>query len=276
VEAEVFQGHQFGIESLALAPDGCFAATGDSSGVVFLWDLCASEPTGRQIWPDNAATTAEDSQANETVVNSLEFSQDGKYLAAGFGRDSNGYMVLWKENRTGFGDILLQTEPTGAILDVGFSPDNKWLASGSADNRVRLYPLDNVDKPYILQRTDVDILNISYSPDSRWLVIGGFENVIRLWDLSARNPSGQSLELLSDTSVYVIAMDPQGQFLASGTRDPNKRGENSPDNPVRLWSIDTESLYQAACQSTGRNFTSAEWDFYFPDEPYHKTCDQWP
>lgn len=276
VNEEVFNGHQFGIESLALEPDGCIAATGDRNGVVFLWDLCASEPTGRQIWPDDAVTTAEESQVNETVVYSLEISQDGKYLAAGFGGDSNGYMVLWRENQTGFGDVLLQTDLTGAILDVGFSPDSKWLASGSADNRVRLYPIDDLDKPYILQRTEVDILNISYTPDSRWLVIGGFENVIRLFDLSARNPTGQSIELFSDNPVYVIAVDPQGQFLASGTRDPDRRGENSPDNPVRVWSINIESLYQAACQSTGRNFTGAEWDFYFPDEAYHKTCDQWP
>ena len=45
---------------------------------------------------------------------------------------------------------------------------------------------------------------------------------------------------------------------------------------VILWNVDAVSLVQSGCQIVGRNLTRAEWAEYFPNGPYHRTCDQWP
>jgi hypothetical protein len=37
-----------------------------------------------------------------------------------------------------------------------------------------------------------------------------------------------------------------------------------------------QDLIHAACEIAGRNFTQAEWQEYFPGEPYRTTCPQWP
>ncbi len=48
------------------------------------------------------------------------------------------------------------------------------------------------------------------------------------------------------------------------------------DGVVRLWLPDTQDLIDLACQTSGRNMTLAEWQQVLPDQPYRKTCPQWP
>ena len=38
----------------------------------------------------------------------------------------------------------------------------------------------------------------------------------------------------------------------------------------------SESWLERVCERAGRNFTQEEWEFYFPDELYRKTCEMWP
>jgi len=33
---------------------------------------------------------------------------------------------------------------------------------------------------------------------------------------------------------------------------------------------------EQTCQRVGRNFTREEWERYFPNEEYRKTCERWP
>ncbi len=39
-----------------------------------------------------------------------------------------------------------------------------------------------------------------------------------------------------------------------------------------MWSLEKEVLLNLNCRSVGRNFTLKEWQRYFSDEPYSKTC----
>ena len=48
------------------------------------------------------------------------------------------------------------------------------------------------------------------------------------------------------------------------------------DKTIILWDVDLDSWRERACQIAGRNLTRAEWGQYLGDEPYRKTCEQWP
>ena len=46
---------------------------------------------------------------------------------------------------------------------------------------------------------------------------------------------------------------------------------------IEVWKFDTDSWRTIACRAAGRNLNQAEWKRYGPqDQPYHKTCAQWP
>jgi len=71
---------------------------------------------------------------------------------------------------------------------------------------------------------------------------------------------------LSGHSVMSLAFSADGKTLASG----------SDSGTIILWDINPESLAANACERAGRNFTRAEWERYFSNRKYRKTCEQWP
>ena len=88
-----------------------------------------------------------------------------------------------------------------------------------------------------------------------------------MWDVENHQQIAQPLSGHIKT-VTGLAFSPDGKTLISG----------SEDNSIILWDIDTDptSLLEKSCQRAGRNFTRAEWEQYFPNDDYQKTCDQWP
>jgi len=49
----------------------------------------------------------------------------------------------------------------------------------------------------------------------------------------------------------------------------------TPDRGVRIY-IDPEAWQAQACELVGRNLIQDEWQQYFPEEKYRRTCSQWP
>lgn len=73
----------------------------------------------------------------EGYVYSLEFSPDGRALAAGVTDDT---VWLWNTSDVARPSLIAQlTGPAGHVYAVAFSPDGQTLAAGSADGTVRLW-----------------------------------------------------------------------------------------------------------------------------------------
>jgi len=149
---------------------------------------------------------------------------------------------------------------------VVFNRDGKTLASGSSDGTIILWDVET-GQPIgqLLSVLSGSITTLAFSPDGKTLVSSGWAGTIILWDVKTRQAIGQPLSVLSGR-VNILAFSPDGKTLVSG----------GDDRKLILLDMDPLSWIQATCQRVGRNFTRAEWERYFPNEEYRKTCEQWP
>ena len=106
----------------------------------------------------------------------------------------------------------------GAVWSVSFSPDNRWLVSGSADGALRLWDLHDEDpssNPIVLSGHERAIWDIAISEDNRWLVSGSEEGAVRLWDLQHLSNAPQKLSGHKG-QLSAIEISPDNRWLITG------------------------------------------------------------
>ena len=141
---------------------------------------------------------------------------------------------------------------SASVWSVAYSPDGKQLASGSSDNTVRLWNLDNPNaEPIVLRGHSAYVRSVAYSPDGKQLASGSFDNTVRLWNLD--NPNAEPIVLRGHSAyVWSVAYSPDGKQLASG----------SDDNTVRLWNLDNPNAEPIVL----RGHSASVWSVaYSPD-----------
>jgi WD40 repeat protein len=162
----------------------------------------------------------------------------------------------WKARQDIYGDPL----PTGvtgrlgsarfrhgaSITAIAYSPDGKWLATGGADNKIRLFDAESGKevgtlaghqgstfvlpaKPGLADFGSPTgsggwVTALAFSPDSKSLASGGWDDMVRIWDPS----TGQQIRRLDahQSNVSAIAFSSDGKRLAT-------RG--GLDGVVRVW-----------------------------------------
>jgi energy-coupling factor transporter ATP-binding protein EcfA2 len=141
---------------IALSPGGMVLAASSRSGMIVL-----IRPTQPGKW-DTIPGPA------QNPVISLDFSGDGKYLAAG---DQRGNVRLFET------DNWTQTHSlrgsSARIETVKFSPNSKFLASSSYDGKVLMWELKNLNlSPIVMEDNRGFVFTVVFSPDEQYLVSG--------------------------------------------------------------------------------------------------------
>jgi WD40 repeat protein len=155
------------------------------------------------------------------------------------------------------------------VHTIVFSPDSRWLATignidyqgGGDDKIVRLWKLTATghESPRFLRGHEERIADIAFSGDSRWLVTTSEDQTTRIWDLSTENPA--IAQIVLGESGWPLEASADGRWVTS---------------PGRVWHLRAHDLISRAGETVGRNFTPAEWELFFPGEPYRKTFGDLP
>ena len=122
-------------------------------------------------------------------------------------------------------ELVLQTGHTLKVNCVVFGPDGRWLASGGADNSIKIWDVNSGRELRALTGHTGWVKALAASHDGRWLASGSNDRTVRVWDVL----TGQEIRNFAGHSgpVESIAFSADGRLLASG----------SADNSIKLWDL---------------------------------------
>ena len=119
----------------------------------------------------------------------------------------------------------------GEVYSLDFSPDGRFIVSGSQDETARIWSMD-LGTSKVLAINDRDSANnyasvssVAISPNGKLVASGCLDTIVRIWDVETTQLMAR-LRGHRD-SVYSIAFTPDGQGLVSG----------SLDNTLKYWDL---------------------------------------
>lgn len=198
-----------GISSIAFNSKDSICVVGDMGGVISFYDT--------KSWKLLS------SFKESAKIDSLSFSKSNA-LVAGL----NNHAVVVYEGSTAKKMMILQ-KSYGSTSDgktsVSFSPDGKYIATGTNDNQpVKLWDAKTQKVLFSFNHPQTSCL--VFSSDSKKLATGSWDSAVVLWDVV----SGKALKRFHGhtAQIYSVSFHPQGKILASGGRD----------GTVKIWNAD--------------------------------------
>ena len=218
------KGHSDAVYAVAFSSDGQKIASGSGDGTIKVWSL----PTG------NLLQTLKSTSENR--VFSIAFSLDGQTLASA---NKDKTIKVWnlgtgqmKNTLKGHSDF---------VLSVAISQDGKTLVSSGSDKTIKVWNLSaGTLLSSISDPTGDAIPAVSISPDGKILASSSIYDKINLWNLRELQNGCNGAQAcrpkysISAHKNYVnsVAFSPDGQTLASGSRDKT----------IKLWNPQSGEL----------------------------------
>ena len=112
---------------------------------------------------------------------------------------------------------------TYKINSLSFSPDGKYIISGSWDETLKLWDASSGDEVRTFKGYEYRVNAVAYSPDGEFVASGTSDNTFKLWRIA----TGEIIRVYNahKDNVLALAFSPDGAYIVSG----------SADNTLRLW-----------------------------------------
>jgi len=138
------------------------------------------------------------------------------------------------------------------VNSVSFSPDRRYIASGSDDGTVKIWDAALGEVKQTREGHGSQVTSVSFSPDGRYIASGSGDCSVKIWDAA----SGEVKQTLEghDHLVRSVAFSPDGRYIASG----------SDDQTVKIWDAASGEVKQTL-EGHGGTVRSV---FFSPDGRY--------
>jgi WD40 repeat protein/serine/threonine protein kinase len=156
-----------------------------------------------------------------------------------------------------------------AVFSAAFSPDGRWIASGSQDGKVTIWDATTGRELPPFQAHKNHVRCVAFSPDGRRLATASWDGTAKVWAFDPRRAQVNNCPLPvspgNQAPVSSVAFSPDGQLLASAGDDKTVRvwdlatGDeifSIPDHTAAVWCVayspDGQSLASASGDTTVR------------------------
>ena len=220
----------------AILPDRRHLLTGDSQGMLQLWDI----GTGQEV--------KQIQMAGPWMIDSLILTPDGRQALVACVAGVRLYDLETGE------EVRQFQENHEEDHQAALSPDGRWLLAGSFDGGVRLWDFQSGDLLRVLGRHNEFVFSVAFSPDGRLAASGGgginnggnfvagSDHDIRLWDMttvpaqvaSAQKSARKGWLAAAGLLVLVVGLSGFGVwYYVHQSRRPRKTAEHPPAKDQR-------------------------------------------
>jgi WD40 repeat protein/serine/threonine protein kinase len=210
-----FVGHSRGVFAVAFSPDGQQIVTAGRD-LLKVWAVSSSQESlaFRGKKPGSLAVAI--SPDNRLTVAGGTYQADGSPIK--YGPES---VEVW-EMASGK-SLRILTGHTSAISSAAFSPDGRWIVTGSKDQTAIIWETATGKESFRLEGHRGPINSVAFSPDGKWILTGSQDHTARIWAVDTHRVL---IELIGHSdSVTSAAFSGDGTRIATG----------SLDNTVRIW-----------------------------------------
>ena len=148
---------------------------------------------------------------HQGMVFSVAFFQSGKALVTG---SEDKTAIIW-DLETERPKFTLKLD--NGVETVAVSPDDKFVAAGSWDGKIRLWDAATGNEVGSFPHDRSGVYALAFSPDGQTLAAGGTDSLVHLYDMETRQPYGAQGRHAGP--VWALAFSPDGTELASGSED---------------------------------------------------------
>jgi WD40 repeat protein/serine/threonine protein kinase len=258
-EVRRFRGHEACVHSVAISPDGKLAASG-SGGIWTPHDWIEAPDYSVRLWDMASGREIRRFEGHGSAVTGLAFSPDGNLLASAGSHDRTAR--IWEVatgkqlkclrhnsfvNRVAFvldGGLVVSGAHEGLLAWdvksgeqvskfeggaglVTASSDGRRIASGGADNTVRVWDVETHKELRQFTGHTYSLDSVAFSPDGRRLLTADQSKVFRLWDVDRGTELRQFVGHTDAVRSVIFTKD--GRRALSGSFDES----------IRLWDVET-------------------------------------
>ncbi|HBE19048.1 MAG TPA: hypothetical protein DEG17_04075 [Cyanobacteria bacterium UBA11149] len=277
---DTLSGHNAMVYGVAFHPDGRMVASGSLDSTIKLWKVEDNSP----LFQSPKYTNIDTLKGHNGTIWDVDFSPDGNTLVSGSGDNT---IKLWNINPdcTPVGKLMEMSEASGLeaknfhpnqefslecappktlkghhgeVFSVAFSPDGKLIASGSADNTIKIWNRDGSLR-FTFNGHKGAVRKVVFSPDGKTIASASADNTVKLWTIN-----GVEITTLQGHShrIFGVAFSPDGKTLVS----------LSEDNTAIIWNLDRVfnlDLLEYACDWV-RDYLRTNLDL---KDRYRSLCD---
>lgn len=166
------------------------------------------------------------------------------------------------------------------ITSIALDSGGRTVASGTAGGRLELWNLASGEP---LQRSGAAkgdtafghprgrIHALAFSASGEVLFSAGEDQAVRMWSVPHQAPVGTGFWMHDELDAHAgavrgLGLTPDGRRLVSV----------GVDNAAMIWNVAFDEWPALACSFARRNLSKAEWEKYFPNRPYQRTCPEYP